>query len=56
MFIDTLNTILSDSKYNISLFVCDDFNMDLLKNGEHVGTTKFIDAMHWLIVYEPDNI
>ena len=33
MFIDTLNTILNDSKYNSSLFVCGDFNIDLLKKG-----------------------
>ena len=33
MFIDTLNTIFSDSKYTSSLFVCGDFNIDLLKNG-----------------------
>ncbi len=45
MFIDTLNTIFSDSKYNSSLFVCGDFNIDLLKNGENVGTTKCIDAI-----------
>ena len=45
MFIDTLNTIFSDSKYNSSLFVCGYFNIDLLKIGEHVGTTKFSDAM-----------
>ena len=30
MFIDTINTIFSDSKYNSSLFVCGDFNIDLL--------------------------
>ena len=46
MFIDTLNTIFSGSKYNSSLFVCGDFNIDLLKNSEHVGTTKFIDALY----------
>ena len=51
MFIDTLNTILSDSRYNSSLFVCGDFNIDLLKNGEHVGTTKFIDAMYSIGLY-----
>ena len=45
MLIYTINTIFSDSKYNSSLFVCGDFNIDLLKNGEHVGTTKFIDAI-----------
>ena len=51
MFIDTLNIILSDSRYNSSLFVCGDFNIDLLKNGEHVGTTKFIDAMYSIDLY-----
>ena len=51
MCIDTINTIFGDSKYNSSLFVCGDFNIDLLKNGEHVGTTKFIDAMYSIGVY-----
>ena len=51
MLIDTINTIFSDSKYNSSLFVCGDFNIDLLKNGEHVGTTKFIDAMYSIGLY-----
>ena len=51
MFIDTLNIILSDSRYNSSLFVCGDFNIDLLKNDEHVGTTKFIDAMYNIGLY-----
>ena len=51
MFIDTLNTILSDSKCNSSLFVCGDFKIDLLNNGEHVGTTKFIDAMYSIGLY-----
>ena len=51
MFIDTINSIFSDSKYNSSLFVCGDFNIDLLKNGEHVGTTKFIDAMYSIGLY-----
>ena len=51
MFIDTLNTIFSDSKYNSSLFVCGDFNIDSLKIGEHVGTTKFIDAMYSIGLY-----
>ena len=47
MFIDTLNNIFSDSKYDSSLIVhiCGDCNIDLLKNGKHVGTTKCIDAM-----------
>ena len=43
--------ILSDSRYNSSLFVCGDFNIDLLKNGEHVGTTKFVDAMYSIGLY-----
>ena len=51
MFIDTINSIFSDSKYISSLFVCGDFNIDLLKNGEHVGTTKFIDAMYSIGLY-----
>ena len=51
MFIDTINTIFRDSKYNSSLFVCGDFNIDLLKNGEHVGTTKFTDAMYSIGLY-----
>ena len=51
MFIDTLITIFSDSKYNGSLFVCGDFNIDLLKNYEHVGSTKFIDAMYSIGLY-----
>ena len=51
MFIYTINSIFSDSKYNSSLFVCGDFNIDLLKNGEHVGTTKFIDAMYSIGLY-----
>ena len=51
MFIDTLNTIFSDSKYNSSLFVCGDFNIDLLKNYEHVGSTTFIDAMYSIGLY-----
>ena len=51
MFIDTINTIFSDSKYNSSLFVCGDFNIDLLKNGEHAGTTKCIDAMYGIGLY-----
>ena len=51
MFIDTLNTIFSDSKYNSSLFVCGDFSINLLKNGEQVGTTKFIDAMYGIGLY-----
>ena len=52
LFIDTINTIFSNSKYNSSLFVCGDFNIDLLKNGEHVGTTKFIDAMYSIGLYQ----
>ena len=53
MFIDTLNTIFSDSKYNSPLFVCGNFNIDLLKKGEHVGTctTKCIDAMYSIGLY-----
>ena len=49
--VDTLNTIFSDSKYNSSLFVCGHYNIDLLKNGEHVGTTKVIDAMYSIGLY-----
>ena len=51
MFIDTLNAIFSDAKYNSSLFVCGNFNIDLLKNGEHVGTSKLIDAMYSIGLY-----
>ena len=51
MFIYTLNIIFSDSNNNSSLFVCGDFNIDLLKNGEHVCTTKLIDAMYSIGLY-----
>ena len=46
-----INTILSDSKYNSLLFVCGGFNIDLLNNGEHVGTTKCIYAMYSIGLY-----
>ena len=51
MFIYTINTIFSDSIYNSSLFVCGDFNIDLLKKCEHVGTTTFIDAKYSIGLY-----
>ena len=49
--VDTLNTIFSDSKYNSPLFVYGHYNIDLLKNGEHVGTIKVIDAMYSIGLY-----
>ena len=46
MFIESLDKIFTDSKPKISMFICGDFNIDLLKYEEHVGSAKFIDTMY----------
>ena len=46
MFIESLDKIFTDNKPKTSMFLCWDFNIDLLKYEEHVGSAKFIDTMY----------
>ena len=46
MFIESLDKIFTDNKPKTSMFICGDFNIDLLKYEEHVGSAKFIDTMY----------
>ena len=46
MFIESLDKIFTGNKPKTSMFICGDFNIDLLKYEEHVGSAKFIDTMY----------
>ena len=46
MFIESLDKIFTDNKPKTSMFICGDFNIDLLKYEEHVGPAKFSDTMY----------
>ena len=46
MFIESLDKIFTDNKPKTPMFTCGDFNIDLLKYEEHVGSAKCIDTMY----------
>ena len=46
MFIESLEKIFTDNKPKTTMFICGDFNIDLLKYEEHAGSAKFIDTMY----------
>ena len=46
MFIESLDKILTNNKPTTSMFIRGDFNIDLLRYDEHVGSAKFIDTMY----------
>ena len=46
MFIESLDKIFTDNKPKTSMVICGDFNIDLLKYEEHVGSAKCIDTMY----------
>ena len=46
MFIESLDKIFTGNKPKTSMFICGDFNIDLLQYEEHVGSAKFIDTMY----------
>ena len=50
-FCETLELNLSDVKSIKTIFVCGDFNIDLLKHGTHNNTKQFLDTMHSLGLY-----
>ena len=50
-FCENLELNLSDVKSIKTIFVCGDFNIDLLKHETHNNTKQFLDRMHSLGLY-----
>ena len=50
-FCEKLESILRGAKSAKTLFLCDDFNIDLLKHENHINTKHFLDMMHSLGLY-----
>ena len=50
-FCDSLQNIISSINTNKSIYVCGDFNVDLIKNKFHTNTGNFLDMMYSLGMY-----
>ena len=50
-FCENIETNLSDVKSIKTIFVCGDFNIDLLKHETHNNTKQFLDTMYSLGLY-----
>ena len=50
-FCESLETIISGMNVNKAIYICGDFNIDLLKNNIHTSTKKFLDMMYSLGMY-----
>ena len=51
MFCENIEHILNDAKSIKTIFVCGDFNIDLLKHESHNSTKNFLDIMYSLGFY-----
>ena len=47
-FCESLETIISGMNVNKALYICGDFNIDLLKNNIHTSTKNVLDMMYSL--------
>ena len=58
--IDTLECIFRNTKKNKKIFLCGDFNINLLNQDMHKGTNDFIDQLFSLglypLIYRPSRI
>ena len=51
LFCESLEQIFSDVMPRKSMFICGDFNIDLMKHETHNGTKRFLDCMYGLGLY-----
>ena len=51
LFCESLEQIFSDVMPRKSMFICGDFNIDLMKYETHNGTKRFLDCMYGLGLY-----
>ena len=51
LFCESLEQIFSDDMPRKSMFICGDFNIDLMKYETHNGTKRFLDCMYGLGLY-----
>ena len=50
-FCESLETIISGMNVNKAIYICGDFNIDLLKNNIHTSTKNVLDMMYSLGMY-----
>ena len=50
-FCESLESIINGMNINKAIYICGDFNVDLLKNNIHTSTNNFLDMMYSLGMY-----
>ena len=50
-FLDCLEQLFSELSVSKTIFVCGDFNLDILKHNTNAGTNQFLDTMYSMCLY-----